>query len=322
MYLVFSFLLSFFFFFFFFLYFTVLFFFFFFFQAEDGIRDLTVTGVQTCALPISLQSGASMLFSGGTIGGASTLTIDGTMNWTGGSFDGAGNVAVSASGVLILSGTGTKTIVDGFDLNNAGTMQWLGGNIAINLNSVFTNQSGGQFLIQTDADITNTYYNGSFTNAGTMQKSASTGTTVIASAIPFTNSGTIDVQTGALQVTNPSLAGTTLLKFGIGGTDPLTGYGRLAVTGAVTLAGTIDVDVINPFVPQGGDLFSVITYTSRTGTLTESLGFGAGRSFSTTYNATDLTLKASGPSITPPLSPSSDTISGGATVTINGTGFQ
>src|SRR2546427_5268231 len=26
----------------------------FFFQAEDGIRDLTVTGVQTCALPILL----------------------------------------------------------------------------------------------------------------------------------------------------------------------------------------------------------------------------------------------------------------------------
>src|SRR2546427_1817609 len=30
--------------------------FFFFFQAEDGIRDLTVTGVQTCALPISRQA--------------------------------------------------------------------------------------------------------------------------------------------------------------------------------------------------------------------------------------------------------------------------
>src|SRR2546430_3900443 len=28
---------------------------FFFFQAEDGIRDLTVTGVQTCALPISAK---------------------------------------------------------------------------------------------------------------------------------------------------------------------------------------------------------------------------------------------------------------------------
>src|SRR5256884_64891 len=30
----------------------VLFCFFFFFQAEDGIRDVAVTGVQTCALPI------------------------------------------------------------------------------------------------------------------------------------------------------------------------------------------------------------------------------------------------------------------------------
>src|SRR5438874_7510367 len=33
-------------------------FFFFFFQAEDGIRDLYVTGVQTCALPISGPVGA------------------------------------------------------------------------------------------------------------------------------------------------------------------------------------------------------------------------------------------------------------------------
>src|SRR5581483_9019176 len=42
------------FFFFFFFFYLILFFFFFFFffQAEDGIRDIGVTGVQTCALPI------------------------------------------------------------------------------------------------------------------------------------------------------------------------------------------------------------------------------------------------------------------------------
>src|SRR2546427_5586698 len=34
---------------------------FFFFQAEDGIRDLTVTGVQTCALPISAWRLAPLL---------------------------------------------------------------------------------------------------------------------------------------------------------------------------------------------------------------------------------------------------------------------
>src|SRR5436309_12711954 len=36
------------------------FFFFFFFQAEDGIRDFHVTGVQTCALPISKSSKATV----------------------------------------------------------------------------------------------------------------------------------------------------------------------------------------------------------------------------------------------------------------------
>src|SRR6266567_8096904 len=35
--------------------------FFFFFQAEDGIRDLTVTGVQTCALPIFTVSGGKIV---------------------------------------------------------------------------------------------------------------------------------------------------------------------------------------------------------------------------------------------------------------------
>ena len=34
------------------LYVRIIYFFFFFFQAEDGIRDVAVTGVQTCALPI------------------------------------------------------------------------------------------------------------------------------------------------------------------------------------------------------------------------------------------------------------------------------
>src|SRR3989449_8039854 len=38
-------------------------FFFFFFQAEDGIRDVAVTGVQTCALPISLQGAGALTAS-------------------------------------------------------------------------------------------------------------------------------------------------------------------------------------------------------------------------------------------------------------------
>src|SRR5699024_12107189 len=36
----------------------------FFFQAEDGIRDRNVTGVQTCALPISVRCADAGKFSG------------------------------------------------------------------------------------------------------------------------------------------------------------------------------------------------------------------------------------------------------------------
>src|SRR3989475_6568548 len=48
---------------------------FFFFQAEDGIRDLTVTGVQTCALPIWF-SGTITVALGSNPGGA---TLSGTL---------------------------------------------------------------------------------------------------------------------------------------------------------------------------------------------------------------------------------------------------
>src|SRR2546426_6708452 len=52
-------------------------FFFFFFQAEDGIRDYKVTGVQTCALPIltSVLGTAAVLFIGVRHVVAGVLTV-------------------------------------------------------------------------------------------------------------------------------------------------------------------------------------------------------------------------------------------------------
>src|SRR2546422_2929513 len=42
---------------------------FFFFQAEDGIRDVAVTGVQTCALPISIMPGMLIIEAMAQVGG-------------------------------------------------------------------------------------------------------------------------------------------------------------------------------------------------------------------------------------------------------------
>src|SRR5688572_32550246 len=54
---------------------------FFFFQAEDGIRDLTVTGVQTCALPIYTGSNDTLGKAGATI-----IAHENTKLWMGAEF--------------------------------------------------------------------------------------------------------------------------------------------------------------------------------------------------------------------------------------------
>src|SRR5688572_33496331 len=71
----------------------------FFFQAEDGIRDLTVTGVQTCALPIlrtiddiaRLTPGITFTRADGRNAGAANIAIRGI----------ASNVATSTTGIYI-----------------------------------------------------------------------------------------------------------------------------------------------------------------------------------------------------------------------------
>src|SRR5206468_1021645 len=70
----------------------------FFFQAEDGIRDLIVTGVQTCALPIS--SNGTLFFSFQRNNGIASSEERGKSSkcWTNTRITGSGRIKAASSG--------------------------------------------------------------------------------------------------------------------------------------------------------------------------------------------------------------------------------
>src|SRR5690606_40937661 len=84
----------------------------FFFQAEDGIRDFHVTGVQTCALPIFLAAGMTVVILSGGI----DLSVGSVLALTGAV--GAGMMASGGgwlAAVLVMLGLGTLLgVVNGF----------------------------------------------------------------------------------------------------------------------------------------------------------------------------------------------------------------
>jgi hypothetical protein len=92
--------------------------------------------------------------------------------------------------------------------------------------------------------------------------------TLIVSTSAFTNAGTIEpgASPGVLTVTgNAPMTVTSVLKLELGGYMPGTEFDRLAVSGTVTLAGGLDVALVNDFAPALGDSFVVLTAGSLSG---------------------------------------------------------
>jgi hypothetical protein len=88
-------------------------------------------------------------------------------------------------------------------------------------------------------------------------------------------------------------AGTT--RVDIGGTAA-TQFGLVAVTGAATLAGTLNVQFASGHTPAVGNTFKVLTYASRTGMFTtvNVTGLASGLTVTPQYTGSDLTLVVEG----------------------------
>jgi hypothetical protein len=228
-----------------------------------------------------LVSPAFVNLSSGVMGGSSTVTINNLMNWTGGQMRGSGRTIIPAGATLnvsnpVLVSVATRT------LENGGTVLWTGaGNLGVSDGGVITNRPGALFHVQSPASFTlNGFDSGRIDNAGTFRKSAEAGTTAVGGSTTFNNSGTVDLQAGALSLGGGGThsgsftvpVGTALIFSGgthaAGSGSSLTGAGQFIVSGgAATFAGLVNVSGSNTFSGGTANLTGNYIYTNNTLTI-------------------------------------------------------
>ena len=85
-------------------------------------------------------------------------------------------------------------------------------------------------------------------------------------------------------------SGSGTLAIDIGGSSS---FGRVVVTGAATLAGTLEINLTGGFNPAIGETFTIMTFGSASGDFTTVTGLdiGGGKLLQRTVNATNMVLE-------------------------------
>ncbi len=192
------------------------------------------------------------LTGGGGITGSATLTVSGAAT-----FGGSGLLEAGA-GTTLLEGATTDTGIVSLDnhyvLENAGTFDvtggavfYLGKNPAGAAGSgTIENDAGGTFDFQTASAVYNVYGANAFVNAGTLEQTVTTGTTDI--EVPFTNTGTVSVQSGTLEFDGGGSSSGGTFRVASGATLDFGGGTRFTLSGdAFSGAGTVQLSAETGF---------------------------------------------------------------------------
>ena len=241
----------------------------------------------------------------GTLTGPATVNVSGLTTWSGGTMSGPG-VTNANGGMSINDGTASAapTLI-GRTINNAGTAIVTAANNNFGSGGVFNNQSpNGTFDIRANTTFGNLGgATSSFNNAGTLLRSAGTGTAIV--NLTLNNTGSASVQTGTLQIigTVTQLSGSTLtggtwnvsanstLDFSTG-SNITTNQGNVSLTGANSLFAKIDSLATNSgsFAISSGRNFTTLGALSNAGTInvgsSSTLTLGGTNTYTQTAGAT------------------------------------
>ena len=266
--------------------------------ANTGGNYMFAAGSQVTGLGTNLWTGGNvtantivttlnvLLNGSATLFGTNSFT--GTLTWNGGAIGGLANVTIPVSTVLNISGVNGKTL-EGI-LTNAGTINWSGtGNLQFinngsTLNGTLYNLAGAVFNIQNDQTFINSSGLEFINNAGMFRKLGGVGTTTVDPI--FTNSGTLDAQSGIVSLISGHSLTKGTLNFGI---NSLANFGKINLSGAAALTGTVSANLNNGYVPVTNNSFAVLTYGSLTGIFTNTI-LPVADAWETNYAATIFTL--------------------------------
>jgi hypothetical protein len=206
---------------------------------------------------------------------------------------GTGGVnAFNNAGTFIKQGTGTTTFFvssTAVAFNNSGTINIPNGTLAFNAG--FT-QTAGQTTLSGGILAAN--------SALQFQGGALSGTGTVNGSID--NSGTLSpgASPGSLTITGNYTQGATgILNVELAGTVAGSGFDRLVGGGTASLAGTVNVTLLNGFTPATSSSFIFLDCGNRTGTFSTFNFPAATTSLQLTYSSTSATVQESTIPFTP-----------------------
>jgi hypothetical protein len=240
--------------------------------------------VFTAAANQYLQIGGGGLISN-LAGATFELTADGSIRSNGE----AGTRTIHNEGLLLKSG-GTSASGVFATLENLGTVEVRSG--ALSLFSPYTQSAGATRLL------------GGGLNASlgvTLEGGILEGTNLLTGNV--TNRAIVrpGVSPGQLQIKgNYTQKETGVLQIELGGPEAGSGSDRLAVSGTVTLAGTLNVSLVNGFAPPLGSAYDILTAGTCSGTF-QVVEVPAEPSLAVSYQGNGVALTATTATQPPPL---------------------
>jgi hypothetical protein len=179
---------------------------------------------------------------------------------------------LTLNGVLTLTGPTTLDVAG--DFSNVGTLS-IGNGALLSVGTADYTQSGGSTTVDGTLIAANVYLDGGLlSGSGTIQANV-VNAALLVPGDPF---GTLTVQGNYTQTP----AGVLLIQ--IAGPKQ---YGHLAVTGSATLDGTLQVSLLDNYVPAPGAPFQILTFAGYSGGFTTEVGLA---SFEPVWHRNDLTL--------------------------------